>query len=125
MREIKFRGKNIVNGEWVYGYFWRDDICGDCHIREGNGVEHRVDPDTVSQLVCINTEGIYIYEGDYVKDIGESIWYVDFYDKNLEYIISLVKESNSEFVDYFKMRWLRDCVVVGNRWDNSSNDFLK
>ena len=64
MRTIRFRGKNTVTGEWEYGYFWKDDICGDCHIREGNGAEHRVDPKTVGQYVCKDAKGNDVYEGD-------------------------------------------------------------
>ena len=94
MREIKFRGKNIVNGEWVYGYFWKDDICGDCHIREGNGVEHRVDPDTVSQYLCTNYKGDDIYEDDFVENMKGAIWLVYFDDENLKYLTILIKESD-------------------------------
>ena len=33
MREIKFRGKRIGNGEWVYGYYVGDviEIIGNIH----------------------------------------------------------------------------------------------
>lgn len=53
MREIKFRGKRIDNGEWVYGYlvkqFGAYKIYDDSKENFGDWI-HEVDPETVGQF---------------------------------------------------------------------------
>lgn len=53
MREIKFRGKRIANGKWVYGslLLWPDGCCTILESKDGcNCVWKRnVDPDTIGQ----------------------------------------------------------------------------
>lgn len=118
MRTIKFRGKNVITGEWEYGYLWKDDIIGDCYIREGNGGDHRVDPETISQLVCIDDNGYEIYEGDYIQDDEGIIWLVVYYEDSHGFFThtdGLIEQSE----------WINDedVYVVGNRWDNDIEDF--
>lgn len=75
MREIKFRGKRVNNGEWVYGYFYsyvRDDnrkpehcILQDISSLASDFKINYVDPSTVGQYTgrtaqCTDA----IYEGD-------------------------------------------------------------
>lgn len=65
MREIKFRGKRLDNGEWLYGslvilngrYFIFDDAN-----------RHEVDPTTVGEFTGLkDRKGIAIYEGDVIR----------------------------------------------------------
>ena len=95
MREIKFQGKRLDNGEWVYGYYY--NFLGEVSIidvgfglaSEGGSMAFslpdviRVDPSTVGQFTGLydskRTEkypnGQPIYEGDIVRRRGEVATY--------------------------------------------------
>jgi hypothetical protein len=88
IRQTKFRGKRVDNGEWVCGYLVHADIIRAEGIAVGTtGMSckcvihcdgYRVLPETVGQFVCktLNTSAHannsdYLYEGDVVT-LGES-----------------------------------------------------
>lgn len=76
-REIKFRGKRIDNGEWVYGDLFRhheeDKLCW--YV---GGMENEVDPKTVGQYMNIEDfNGLGYYEGDIVIKMSEDFSVTD------------------------------------------------
>lgn len=121
MREIKFRGKLLDNGEWIYGSLlvshFKDDKKERYFITQFSGnytFEHEVDPATVGQYTGLKDKnGKEICEGDILLDesgtyavVGYSMgaFYVDFGEGfDLQYFTECIHEI---------------CEVVGNIHDD-------
>jgi phage uncharacterized protein TIGR01671 len=141
MRDIKFRGKRIDNGEWVHG-----SLLSFTEGREFIGVsgarldlfehdfEHvesvrAVDPATVGQYTGLKDKnGVWIYEGDYLR-AGEK--YKSWSGKDFGHLL-LVEWRGTGFAhkvidqygdaqptDYFAPSvWSKQSEVIGNVHDN-------
>lgn len=129
MREIKFRGKRIDNGEWVYGdlvshyenqrrYIACDELAytyTECGInRLVTERAHEVYPETVGQYTGMNDKkGKEIYEGDIVKlcDTNPVLFKVEIILGKFGYrSVFRHLDDNSIAEGYF----LDKCEVIGN-----------
>lgn len=76
MREIKFRGKRIDTGEWVYGYLADESYINDINTVDLSSVE--VEPDTVGQYTGLEARNWKeIYEGDLLRSPEGNIMIVE------------------------------------------------
>ena len=119
-REIKFRGKRLTDGKWIYGDFFRnrrkafittDEIV--CNPLASPS-DYEVDPDTVGQFTGLcDREGKEIYEGDIVRNESAGFCGVVQY-KDAAFIIFLGEMNGALLI------CLQTCAmkVIGNIHDN-------
>lgn len=124
MREIKFRGRSVFDGSWVYGYLRVRDGVPHAIIESPRGLGYNVYTDTVGQYTGLKDKnGKEIYEDDLVKS-NKGIIYRVFYDTgNAAYLVSCRNNwANKEAkpVLIHRLDWLirRDAVVVGSIYEN-------
>ena len=123
MREIKFRGKRLENGKWIYGdlYHAGDITCiCDWSIRPNTVENFAVDPATVGQYTGLqDMNGEDIWEDD-IMCIPET-------DFNAEIVGRVLYEDGSYYIIPFNgghlwgLYWsLRkhDAKLIGNIHDN-------
>lgn len=138
IENIKFRGKRIDNGEWVYGWY-APLVCNDRmiipNIKDSNGSDWKTKEETVGQYTgLVDKNGKEIYEGDIVafglgfgydvKDVHRGVVYYEDGSFRLGDIYS--SDGYNELGNVFdeatdiKGTFHKDaiCEVVGNIHEN-------
>ena len=116
MRDIKFRGKRVDNGEWVYGHFFEtvEGIRRCYNIVENKDTRYYVKYDTVGQFTGLQN----LYEGDKIK-------YDSFYTgdslnnsgigiiKFIEYGFAVYDENDEFITELFDLGYI-GFEIIGN-----------
>lgn len=124
MRNYKFRGKKVDNGEWVVGYFVFHPIKTDgdrlpfiTDIETLNMFQ--VNPETVGQFTGLHDKnGVAVWEGDIIK------WYINNLEKvsyvyfdELQAAFWMGKDSITGHL--ILNDWMRgEYEIIGNIFDN-------
>lgn len=136
MREIKFRGKRVDNGEWVYGYYCKEDLGEE-------GIKHVIIPVYSYEYVDGKTVGQYtglkdkndkrIYEGSIVKytfDVPGSVYATEnglkeriseVFWSDWRSSFSVYADKNSKLANNDLFRYVRNgntVEIIGNIYDN-------
>ena len=119
MRKIKFRGKSINGKEWVFGSLLKPyDNELPNYIYENLSIGHAIIPETIGQFTGLTDKnGVEIYDGDIVK--------VDIFTKNYCIVFGESEKWGASFqyksdfsIYYLTESFTRDCLVIGNIFDN-------
>ena len=122
IENIKFKAKRLDNGEWVYGYFYKEN--GNTYInedRQKDSVLNRneavlIDPSTVCQFTGLkDCEGKEVWEGDIVE-----FETYDLYKGNVktEAVIEYISTGYVAVTNNIPYSICTKCIkVVGNKFD--------
>lgn len=129
MREIKFRGKRLDNGEWVVGSYIEAEnrdlsIAHQIVPYESGEAVREVDPVTVGQFTGLKDKnGREIYVGDILKSERDDRLYVVKFWSGMFY--ASVEECNKGIFGGFPLHALTEdeesgyeCDIIGNIHDN-------
>lgn len=149
MRTIKFRGKKVTNGVWVYGSLvYSNEIDAAIYYQTVKGPVRSMEwvyvkPDTVGQFTgFLDKNGKEIYEGDLLRsdeypyscvkiEERDNYFSVIEWNKNEAafYIVTIknpkssVKGISDGISDYISQSALQDFEVIGNIHDDEWKQF--
>lgn len=125
-RQIKFRGKEIQTGEWVYGYYTQgafiDPTTGEETVRHLIHADHiyDVEEDTVGQFTGLqDSKGNDIYEGDIIESDHKIIHEIYYQEIDARFMAAC--DGNRKFLSGgVTQNWIDEFnkVVIGNIHDN-------
>ena len=128
MREIKFRGKDIETGEWLYGDLiqrlgnFPAILYQDCYDGKVIYIECAVDKDSVGQYTgSRDKDGKEIYEGDVVQSKlkrarkYDEVLQICFNDSEYEYC---GKNEHGSSISLSLLEDYHTVEVIGNIHDN-------
>lgn len=132
MRERLYKAKRVDNGEWVYGYFWSNDV-GNSFIRvtkENDEIvlkDYEVIPETVGEYTGLTDKNDKkIFEGDIVKEwsywhknLSATVPDIECYLVVCDYLGSLYLKKNTSCGEV-RTPLMRTSIVevIGNIHDN-------
>ena len=122
IENIKFKAKRLDNGEWVYGYFYKEN--GNTYInedRQKDSVLNRneavlIDPSTVCQFTGLtDCKGNEIWEHDLIHFVGfnhtaEVIW------SECNYAFMVFREKKHFYLLHYVIKVCR-IERIGNKFD--------